>query len=140
MNRRSLFGFPICAFFALLFAGRPRRQAAEPAAGPATVTVGPWPTMEQLINLAEAETNEPTRLYYAELLTRALLHTGPVASDTDGFAVVYYRHRPILGEGTSRCFFRKAAEVAVPGDLLCHFRPANRGEEFPPGVPYRPLP
>lgn len=90
------------------------------------------PTMDQLIVLAE---NGPDA-HYGRILGWALETTAPVVNEGDERDVLYHP----TGSGTyGTCTFRKAGLTLVPADVLPHFRPENRGEEFPPDVPYVPL-
>ncbi len=145
--RRTFCALP---FVGLL--GRRRRQPLAPPAAP----VGPWleferrsrgpqprpapfgPTMAQLIDLAEAGLDH--REYYDRLLWAAIEQTGPVSYPMDYYSVDYQVGPIHWPEGVRRrSFISRADRVSVPESLLPHFRPENRGEEFPRGIPFEPL-
>jgi hypothetical protein len=147
MNRRSLFGIPLVSLFGL------RRPAAPPLEVPIRVKfvgdppplepVPPspnGPTMDDLINLAE--NHEIDRGYYVRLLDLAIQHTGPVASPFGPFSIIYHhmaRLPPTTVTQYARTYIHKASCVDVPEHILRHFRPENRGETFPAGIPFEPL-
>ena len=84
----------------------------------------------------DRERPEGQQAYYGKLLTTCLgRHTGPVARDVgEGWIAVYKAD----GDGWRR-YGMQTSNRLVPPDLLPHFRPENRGEEFPPGIPFEPL-
>jgi hypothetical protein len=147
LARRTLFGLPLAGLL-----GRQRQEPLAPPAAP----VEPWfewerrsrgpqprpapfgPTMEELISLAEA--NPTHSVYYTGVLWKAIEQTGPVAADTAGWSVIYHVGPIHWPEGArARSFISRADRVPVPESLLKHFRPENRGEEFPRGIPFVPL-
>jgi hypothetical protein len=142
MKRRTLFGLPLVSFF-----GRFRPQQLPPLDVPPAAPrydlrsrPAPFgPTMEQLIGLAECDPVD--RGHYVRLLDKALGETGPVASDVVGFSVIYHIG-PIYWPDGRRCrsFISRSDRVPVPESLLPYFRPDDRGEEFPRGVPYKRMP
>ncbi len=147
MKRRTLFGFLPLGLFGFW----PRRSAAdEPLVAPPAAPLEPYrdwlrrqnrtgPTMERLIVLAE---NHPAeRSYYTRLLWAAIDHTGPIASSVSGFSVLYHI-TAIAGPEHCRCrsFIQTAATVRVPSAFLSYFRPEDRGDDFPRGVPFKRMP
>jgi len=120
MTCRSLLGTAVVAAPLAALAAAP----PVPAAGP---------SMEQLINLAEHSSD---RHYYGRLLMQALTETGRIADDNgDGTVSLYsaeaneaWRKETVSGSGRP-----------IPASVLPHIRPANRGEDFPVGVPFEPL-
>ena len=95
--------------------------------------------MDQLIDLALPGHGSD---YYGRILLRALQDTGPVAMEGDTGDYVYSLFG-LTGTPHPRGFrysvVSKAGLTLVPADVLPYFRPENRGEEFPPDVPYVPL-
>jgi hypothetical protein len=157
MKRRTLFGLSLAGLCSLgplrlavgrlvpLFPIRGYAARQEPLAPPAMPIVDPssrpapfGPTMEQLIDLAEAS---EARSIYDRLLGLALRRTGPVVADRGGpMAAIYHCGGfPPARFGHIMTLIDRASCVPVPESLLPHFRPENRGEEFPRGIPYVPL-
>lgn len=94
--------------------------------------------MDQLINLA---TGGRHSAYYKRLLDLALAAVGPVAVPGDQ-SVALYINRGFPGSLGNRYYtfsVHTAATVLVPDSVLPHIRPENRGQDFPPGIPFRPL-
>jgi hypothetical protein len=90
------------------------------------------PTVDQLINLAERGADPE---YYGRVLAECLAETGTVAKDNgDGSISIY---SPDRGAWTKRTVL--SAMRPVPAGLLQRFKPANRGDGFPSGMPYRPI-
>jgi hypothetical protein len=103
------------------------------------------PTMQQLIDIAFKGAMN-LRPYYQAILRMALKETGPVAENIEDNAVaVQFEMGGGLGPSavsdakTVIRLYRMAQATLVPTELLKHFVPANRGEEFPPNIPFDPL-
>jgi hypothetical protein len=136
MKRRTLFGLPLVGLFGW------RRQ--QPLAPPAAPIIDPrsrpapfGPTMLDLVGLAKSDPH--ARGIYDRLLTHALRETGPVAVDWgDPVTIFHCGGFPSAKFGHVETLIRRASCVPVPESLLKHFRPENRGEEFPRGIPYVP--
>jgi hypothetical protein len=100
---------------------------ADPPAAPQT-----GPTVDQLINLVEHGNDQE---YYGRLLTACLEQTGTVAKDNgDGTISNYSPDRGAWRKRTVR-----SSQRPIPADLLSHVKRANRGMDFPAGVPFRDL-
>jgi hypothetical protein len=108
-----------------------RRSRTAAAAVPAAPFTDP--TVDDLINLAERGSDPQ---YYGQVLAECLAETGTVARDNgDGTISVY---SPDAG----RSWRKKTALNSVrpvPAGLLQRFKPAQRADGFPTGVPFRPL-
>jgi hypothetical protein len=113
-----------------------RRQALAAAAvlpAAAAAPLSPDPTVDDLINLAERGSDPQ---YYGRVLAECLAETGTVAKDNgDGSISIYSPER--LGAWTKRTVL--SSVLPVPAGLLQRFKPANRRDGFPCGVPFRPL-
>ena len=95
------------------------------------------PSMNQLIDLAE---NGPDRQYYGRLLGEALAVTGRIANDNgDGTISLYDAENGPHGHGLLAEADRPGSVRPIPAMVLPHIEPANRGEEFPAGLPFEPL-
>jgi hypothetical protein len=100
------------------------------------------PSMEQLINLAE---HGPDRQYYGRLLGEALAVTGRIANDNGDGSVSLYTAELIQNTrgGPKHWAWRKETVSGsgrpMPAAVLPHIRAANRGEDFPAGVPFERL-
>jgi hypothetical protein len=125
MTRREILG---AAAAGAALAAAPPAVADKPAA-PQT-----GPMVDQLIQLAE-HGSDPQ--YYGRLLAACLEQTGTIAKDNgDGTVSTYspewpreaWRKNTVFGSGRP-----------IPADLLKHIKPANRGMDFPAGIPFRPL-
>jgi hypothetical protein len=120
MTRRDLLGAAVAvAPFAV----------ADPPAAPQS-----GPTVEQLINLAE---HGPHSEYYGRLLADCLDQTGTVARDNGDGTVSLYSPEWPRSAWTKRTVSNSGRPV--PAGLLIHVQPANRGEDFPSGVGFKPL-
>ena len=124
MNRRTLLASAAAAPLAA--------AAASVSAHPPAERHGP--TVDDLINLAE-HGGDP--MYYGRLLGECLEETGMIAKDNgDGTISIYsaefpreaWRKRTVLSSGRP-----------IPAGLLQRFKQPNRGEDFPAGIPFRPL-
>ncbi len=92
------------------------------------------PTVDQLIDLAEYGPVE-LQAYYGRLLVACLERLGPIAQDDgSGWSTTY-----TADNGGWRKRLTPTSDHLVPANLLPHFRPENRGEEFPPGIPFEPI-
>ena len=112
--------------------GAKRRVSPAPKTGP---------SMEQLISLAE---HGPDRQYYGRLLGEALAVTGRIANDNGDGSVSLYTAELIESRGGPKHWAWRKETVSgsgrpMPAAVLPHIRAANRGEDFPAGVPFERL-
>ncbi len=149
MKRRTLFG---CSLAGLCSLGPLRLLAdrlvsrQEPLAPPPAPIIDPasrpapfGPTMLDLVALMQSDPH--ARGIYHRLLALAIDETGPIAVDWgDPVTIFHSGGFPAAKVGYIQTLVRRASCVPVPGSLLKHFRPENRGEEFPRGIPFKPLP
>jgi hypothetical protein len=105
------------------------------AAGLDAAPVDDGPTVDSLINLAENGTEQP---YYGRLLGVYLARHGSIARHNDDGTVSIYAPEP-PGSAWRKWTIRDANRP-VGVDVAKYFRAANRGEDFPAGVPLEMLP
>lgn len=98
--------------------------------------------MDILINAAEHSVNPK---YYGKLLAKAITFTGPIAYTDGGDYVAIYGakdsaitlaelHRPF-----GKMLVKSAYGELVPEQVLKHWRPEERGDNFPRGIPFEAL-
>jgi hypothetical protein len=103
-----------------------------------------YPTMQQLIALAESSPAEADRIYYGRVLAVALSETGRVANDNGDDTVALYEAEMVRDQGGVQSWAWSKNTVRgslrpVPDNILPRFRPAQRGQFFPANVRYLPL-
>ena|SRR5580692_1663308 len=129
MTRREI----IASASAALAANAATARFAD--AKPTPIAEGP--TVDEMITLAERGSLDEQK-YYGHLLGIYLSRFGSIARPgIDGTIAIYTPEPP--EHGWRKRSIRDANRV-VPADLAKYWRPANRGEEFPAGVPVETLP
>jgi hypothetical protein len=140
MRRRTLFGLIPLPLLGLFGGGQ------GPFPMPSAMPIEPWigivntgPTMNQLIGLALSDKH--ARGNYDRLLSMALQKTGPVVMEFgDPYTIFHCNGIPAARFGHAITLLPRACDVLVPKSLLPYFRPENRGEEFPQGIPFKRMP
>ena len=145
MKRRTLFGLPLVGLFGFW----PRRsdadaairaEAAAPLVAPRSRPAPFGPTMEQLDppgRVRSARRRESTIGCSAWRSRKSGRSSGTPAGTISGVSPRRSFRPP---SSVMQRPYPQGVRVLVPESLLPYFRPENRGEEFPAGIPFKHMP
>jgi hypothetical protein len=94
------------------------------------------PTIGSLINLAEHGSDSE---YYGRLLKKALRYHSVIAVPQDNKVRIYWDSLNVFLACRNGHFDAAGPETLVSELLLEHYKPAQRGSDFPAGIPFRKL-